>query len=233
MLGIATPIVKMAQEIKDALRDAMELPEFADIRFYRYVADDNTDDAEMNELVFCFNRSEITTKRLEVFALEIAKKVKHYNYADKSVQGYESIVGTFSAEGNDGLLYDITEQITGDDGLEWELEYLPADNKEYNIKKADGNLLCFSNGETVIYGDLTEAEDDLCAGEQIVEYVVPAPVKNKYSVNVHFDMVATIEVIAENEDEALKLANDKAMLVNYSEMDYAGSTACIANIEKI
>lgn len=233
MLGITTPIVKMAQEIKNALRDAMELPEFADIRFYRYVADDNRDDAEMNDLIFGFNRDEITTKRLEIFALEIAKKIKHHNYADKSVQGYESIVGTFTAEGNDGLLYDITEQITGDDGLEWELEYLPADNKEYNIKKANGMLLCFSDGNTIIYGDLTEAENDLCAGEEIVEYIVPTPVKNKYTVNVHFDMVATVEVIAENEDEALQLAKDEAMLVRYSKMDCVGSEACITNVEKI
>lgn len=177
MLGISTPLVKMAQEIKDALRDAMELPEFTDIRFYRYVADDNVNDAEMNELMFVFNRDEITTKCLDVFALEMAKKIKHHNYGDNSVQGYESIVGTFSAEGTEGLLYDITEQITGDDGLEWELKYLPADNKEYNIKKADGTLLCFNDGETIVYGDLTEAEDDLCVGEEIVEYVALLPPK--------------------------------------------------------
>lgn len=233
MLGIATPILEMANDIRNALRDAMDCEEFADLRFYRYTADDNTDDVEMNEIVLFVDRSEINTKRLDVLALELAKKLKHHDYADKSVQGYESIVGVFSACGKDSqLLYDITEQITGNDGLEWELEYLPKSTTEYIIRKADNNPLCFNDGKVIVYGDLAEAENDLCVGERLEIYEPTTPQKNIYTINVHRDMVATIAVEAESMAEALRLANEKACLLPAMEWKHCGTIgSCVCNVE--
>ena len=50
----------------------------------------------------------------------------------------------------------------------------------------------------------------------------------KFTVNVHYDYVATVEVEAENEEQALDLAKDLADNVPQDELEYVDFTdACI------
>ena len=50
----------------------------------------------------------------------------------------------------------------------------------------------------------------------------------KYTVNVHYDYVATVEVEAENEEQALELAKQAADNVPQDELEYVDFTdACI------
>lgn len=56
--------------------------------------------------------------------------------------------------------------------------------------------------------------------------------KRTYYVNVHFDMVISVEVEATSEDEAINLAIDKAedMDINTYGECY-GTTACMTDVE--
>ena len=104
MLGITTPIVKMAQEIKSALRDAMELPEFADIRFYRYVADDNRDDAEMNDLIFGFCNDQYCFSQLQKYvASKIGATVGDYYHFAQDLHIYLPSTNVYPKHINDYL----------------------------------------------------------------------------------------------------------------------------------
>ena len=50
----------------------------------------------------------------------------------------------------------------------------------------------------------------------------------KFTVNVHYDYVATVEVEAENEEQALKLAKGVADGLSTQELEYVDCTdACI------
>ena len=46
----------------------------------------------------------------------------------------------------------------------------------------------------------------------------------KFTVNVHYDYVATVEVEADNEEQALELAKDVADELSTQELDYVDCT---------
>lgn len=59
-----------------------------------------------------------------------------------------------------------------------------------------------------------------------------APAKKKYTVNVHFDAIATVTVEAADEDEALMLAEQEAESVDASDFDFNDITgSCVTNVE--
>ena len=55
----------------------------------------------------------------------------------------------------------------------------------------------------------------------------------KYTVNVHYDMVATVEVEARNEDEAEELAEELADDLDSSKLDCVNTECCITNESKV
>ena len=55
----------------------------------------------------------------------------------------------------------------------------------------------------------------------------------RYSVNVHYDMVISVEVDAEKETDAIDKAIAKANDVNISEAEMVGRTACVTDVEEI
>jgi hypothetical protein len=58
------------------------------------------------------------------------------------------------------------------------------------------------------------------------------PAKKKYTVNVHFDAIATVTVEAKDEDEALRLAEEEAEMVDATDFDFNDITgSCVTNVE--
>lgn len=58
------------------------------------------------------------------------------------------------------------------------------------------------------------------------------PAKKKYTVNVHFDAIATVTVEAKDEDEALRLAEEEAETVDATDFDFNDITgSCVTNVE--
>lgn len=56
--------------------------------------------------------------------------------------------------------------------------------------------------------------------------------KKKYTVNVHFDAIATVTVEAKDEDEALRLAEEKAEMLDASDFDFSDITdSCVTDVE--
>ena len=55
----------------------------------------------------------------------------------------------------------------------------------------------------------------------------------RYTVNVHYDAVVTVEVEAESEDEALELAPQKAEEISLEEAEVVDINSCITNEEDI
>lgn len=53
---------------------------------------------------------------------------------------------------------------------------------------------------------------------------------NKYLVNVHYDAVVSVEVVAETEEEALEIAVEKANTMSLNDAEVVGNTPCVANI---
>ena len=49
----------------------------------------------------------------------------------------------------------------------------------------------------------------------------------KFTVNVHYDYVATVEVEAENEEQALELAKDVADELSTQELELCGLYRCL------
>lgn len=59
-----------------------------------------------------------------------------------------------------------------------------------------------------------------------------APAKKKYTVNVHYDAIATVTVEAVDEDEALQLAEEEAESLDASDFDFNDVTgSCVTNVE--
>lgn len=118
----------IAQEIRNALRDAMDDEEFTDIRFYRYISEDNDESLSARngddeyELMFWIDRP-ASVEDIDRIAQDTAERIVNTNFVDYSIQGYEAIVGAVTATNADGMAYDITEMITGAETLEWEIEY--------------------------------------------------------------------------------------------------------------
>lgn len=58
------------------------------------------------------------------------------------------------------------------------------------------------------------------------------PAKKKYTVNVHFDAIATVTVEAKDEDEALRLAEEEAEMLDATDFDFNDITgSCVTNVE--
>lgn len=58
------------------------------------------------------------------------------------------------------------------------------------------------------------------------------PAKKKYTVNVHYDAIATVTVEAADEDEALRLAEEEAETLDASDFDFNDVTgSCVTNVE--
>lgn len=55
--------------------------------------------------------------------------------------------------------------------------------------------------------------------------------KRKYTVNVHYDAVVTVDVIAESEVEALDLAPIEAECISLEDAEIADIDCCIINEE--
>ena len=55
----------------------------------------------------------------------------------------------------------------------------------------------------------------------------------KYTLNVHYDAVITVEVIAENEEQAKELALDKAEEISLSDADVVGSDVCVTDEQEL
>ena len=55
----------------------------------------------------------------------------------------------------------------------------------------------------------------------------------KYTINVHYDAVVSVEVIAENEEQAKELALNKADATPLTDADVVGSNPCIADVEEL
>lgn len=54
----------------------------------------------------------------------------------------------------------------------------------------------------------------------------------KFTVNVHYDAIATVTVEAVDEDEALQLAEKEAETLDASDFDFADVTgSCVTNVE--
>lgn len=50
---------------------------------------------------------------------------------------------------------------------------------------------------------------------------------NKYLVNVHYDAVIPVEVIAETEEEALEIAVEKANILSLNEAEVVSNNPCV------
>lgn len=57
--------------------------------------------------------------------------------------------------------------------------------------------------------------------------------KKKYTVNVHYDAVVTVDVIAESEDEALDLGPTKAESVSLEDAEVVNINCCVTNEEPL
>lgn len=55
--------------------------------------------------------------------------------------------------------------------------------------------------------------------------------KKKYTVNVHYDVVLTTEVFAENEEQALDLAVDNTDQMPLDEGECVGINPCVTDVE--
>lgn len=53
----------------------------------------------------------------------------------------------------------------------------------------------------------------------------------KYTMNVHYDMCATVEVYAESLDEAQKMAEDKAAEIELHKLDCCDVNTCVVDQE--
>ena len=51
-----------------------------------------------------------------------------------------------------------------------------------------------------------------------------------YSVNVHYDLVLNVDVQADDEDEAMKLAIEKSVSMNLNEGFVSDITACVTDV---
>lgn len=58
-------------------------------------------------------------------------------------------------------------------------------------------------------------------------------VKKKYTVNVHYDAVVTVDVIAESEEEALQKAPLEAESISLEDAEIFDINCCVTNIEEI
>lgn len=57
--------------------------------------------------------------------------------------------------------------------------------------------------------------------------------KKKYKINVHYDAVISVCVIAESEEEAEELAYEEAENLSLEDADVVGSSCCITGSEII
>ncbi len=120
----------IAKEIRNALRDAMDDEDFTDIRFYRYISEDNEESLSARngdveyECWFVIDRP-ASVEHIDRIAQETAELIVNTDFVDYSIQGYEAIVGAVTATSKNGIAYDITEMITGAETLEWEIQYTP------------------------------------------------------------------------------------------------------------
>ena len=57
--------------------------------------------------------------------------------------------------------------------------------------------------------------------------------EKKYSVNVHYDVVLSTDVIAESESKAIDLAIEKLTGVSLDTGDVLDEKGCVTNIEEI
>lgn len=55
----------------------------------------------------------------------------------------------------------------------------------------------------------------------------------KYAVNVHYDAIISVEVIAENEEQAIELAIDKASVISLNEAVVVNTIACVTNKQEL
>lgn len=55
----------------------------------------------------------------------------------------------------------------------------------------------------------------------------------RYTVNVHYDAVVTVQVNAESEEEALELAPIEAETISLEEASIADIDPCIIDVEEI
>lgn len=67
----------------------------------------------------------------------------------------------------------------------------------------------------------------------IVEIIKQNSMKKTYTVNVHYDMIATVDVVAENENEArhkaLRIADD----IDLNKLSCGGYECCISMVEPL
>jgi hypothetical protein len=56
----------------------------------------------------------------------------------------------------------------------------------------------------------------------------------KFTVNVHYDAIATVTVLAETEDEALEFAEHEAEVLDAADFDFNSVTGtCVTDVEDI
>ena len=68
--------------------------------------------------------------------------------------------------------------------------------------------------------------------KKTVKKTVKKTAKKKYTVNVHFDAIATVTVEAKDEDEALRLAEEEAESLDANDFDFNDITgSCVTNVE--
>ena len=54
----------------------------------------------------------------------------------------------------------------------------------------------------------------------------------RYTINCHYDMVISVDVIADNEQQALRLAYDKAAGMSIDGAECVGHSECVADTEE-
>lgn len=57
--------------------------------------------------------------------------------------------------------------------------------------------------------------------------------KKKFTVNIHYDAVVTVEVIADSEEKALEMAPFAAESISLEEAEVVDINCCVTNIEEI
>lgn len=55
--------------------------------------------------------------------------------------------------------------------------------------------------------------------------------KKKYTINVHYDAVVTVEIFAESEEKALKKAPLKAEDISLEDAEIVDVNCCVTNVE--
>lgn len=55
--------------------------------------------------------------------------------------------------------------------------------------------------------------------------------KKLYSVNVHYDVVINVDVCADNEDDAIEKAEDKAQDISLTKAEVVGVKSCIVDVQ--